>query len=156
MQTTITPRYVDQPKPGKKNWSVKDVAGVVFSVPPKFAPQFRIGEPVMVDYSVSHYNGKDFNMVEGATGTLAPAPMQASPAYHPPAPEYAQQSKPASVQHTNGHTAPGSGHDKDRAMFVTGCVGRAMGSGQYPPTEIKLIALAADDAWNELERRWNR
>lgn len=149
MQTTITPRYVDAPKPGKKNWSVKDESGVLFSVPQRFASQFRVGSPVTVDYSVSHHNGKDFNMVEGATGT--PQQTPAPPPYVPPAPP----PQPAPVQHTNGHAAANV-HDKDRAMFIMGAVGRAMGSGSFSVNDVKILALAADDAWNELERRWAR
>src|SRR5690242_11345228 len=132
MQTTITPKYVDQPKAGKKNWSVKEEAGVSFSVPPKFAPQFRVGLPVTADYSLSHYNGKDFNMVEGATITNPPTAYIPTPAPHQPSPpvpvpgsQY-QPPQPAPAHHANGASLPKAYGSTDAAtaerIFVCGVV----------------------------------
>lgn len=39
-------------------------------------------------------------------------------------------------------------------MFVTGTVTRSLGSGQFAASDIKLLALAANAAWDELEAVW--
>lgn len=47
----------------------------------------------------------------------------------------------------------GSVGANDRAIFITGVVGRAMGSGQYPISELSMLTLAAADAWDALQAR---
>lgn len=144
MQLTTTPKYLDEPKPGKKNWTMKDESGVYFSVSPDMAQGMKIGVPVTLDYRVNNFNGKTFNMVERVYG--AAVPTTHTTAVTPP-------TNPNPIQ--QGHNAPAhkNGDAKAREMFVMGCVGRAMGSGQFGVTDIKTLTLAAADAWDDLTRR---
>lgn len=41
----------------------------------------------------------------------------------------------------------------DRSIFVTGIVGRAMGSGEFGTSDIRELALAADEAFDAVEAR---
>ncbi len=49
--------------------------------------------------------------------------------------------------------ANGNGDTKSGEMFVMGVVGRAMGSGKFETQDIKLLALAAADAWHEVKAK---
>lgn len=40
----------------------------------------------------------------------------------------------------------------DEQIFITGIVGRAMGSGQFSVTDIKALTLAAYEAWQALQQ----
>lgn len=152
MQATIVPQYIDAPKPGKKNWSIKDTAGIYYSFAPDLAAGLQANVPITIDYRVNNFNGKQFNMVErvyGATG----APVQQHPA--PAATVYAPITAPAPaapVSHPQPHRN-GNGETKSREMFIMGVVGRAMGGGNFTITDVKLLTLAAADAWDELARR---
>ena len=60
-------------------------------------------------------------------GPGIPAPQQQAPAYRPPA------------------------ADKDgRAIYITGVVGRAMGSGKFTASEILVLTQAATEAYDRL------
>lgn len=155
MQTaTINPKYVNQPKPGAFSGSVKDGNGTYWSVPQNLLHLFQPGVMATVEYEAVEKNGKTFYNVKQIVGHAAP-PAAPAPAYTPPPPPPPQQPAP-STPYANGHAHPANGQNKDRAMFVMGCVGRAMGSGGFSVNDVKILALAADDAWSELERRWNR
>lgn len=150
MQVTITPQYIDAPKPGKKNWSIKDTAGAYYSFPPDLAVGLQAGQPVTIDYRTNNFNNKTFNMVERVYGASAPpAQTQAAPSTpsHPHAPLPTPAASATQPQpHRNGDA-------KAREMFIMGVVGRAMGGGNFQVTDIKLLTLAAADAWDELARR---
>lgn len=47
-------------------------------------------------------------------------------------------------------SAPTSNMDQSQHIFITGIVGRAMGSGNFALTDIKALTLAARDAYNAL------
>lgn len=44
-----------------------------------------------------------------------------------------------------------TGGDKEEMIFITGVVGRAMGSGQFKPADIVTLAVAAKEAWLALQ-----
>lgn len=52
-----------------------------------------------------------------------------------------------------GHFNEGKGRSNDWSIFVTGIVGRAMGSGKFGPTDIKALTLAALEAWVEVDAK---
>lgn len=47
---TITPTYVNQPKPGKKLGSIKDAAGNFYLCPPVLLAGFRVGVPTSFEF----------------------------------------------------------------------------------------------------------
>jgi len=141
MRATVTPTFVDPPKPGKTNLSVKGDDGTRFSVPPKFGPSFVVGLPVTVDYEEKFYQGKTFNMVEG----VMPVSMRAQF----PAP--VAKDLPVEMSHGPQTQVKPSTDHKDMLIFVTGVVGRAMGSGQFSTTDVKILTLAALEAYKEIK-----
>jgi hypothetical protein len=135
MQATIQVKYDNPPKPGKKMANVKDAAGVTyFYYPDKMG--FQAGETVTIDYDVQDWGGKPMNVVKAIVPNGYRGPQQAqtvaAPSYTPAPPN------------GNGHAT-----DKDKLIFVTGVVGRAMGSGQYSATDIGLLTKAAVVAFRE-------
>ena len=64
----------------------------------------------------------------------------------------AKEARDEAPARSNGH---GNGYapKDERMIFITGVVGRAMGSGQFASTDIKILTLGADDAWNALQAK---
>lgn len=152
MLATLTPKYIDAPKEGKKNWAVKDEAGNRWSVPPHVVQQMRTGVPVQVTYRENEWQGKTINMVEAV---VAGNPAVQSGNGQVLKPDGTFQSlattiPPNMALHPVGKPLPDA---KAREMFIMGVVGRAMGSGSFTATDINILTLAAADAWDELGRR---
>ena len=51
-----------------------------------------------------------------------------------------------------GGASNSAGHS-DRQIFITGIVGRSMGSGKFTATDIKMLTLAAAEAWDALQAK---
>lgn len=119
MQATILPKYVNDPKPGKKNYSIKDENGAYWSCPPAIAQQIKPGQAVMVEYEVNEYQGKSYSMIKGLAGSMAkPAPQTNSQA---PAPRSAGSKSIA----------------EEASMFAMGFLNRLYaGTGQFPGHDI--------------------
>ena len=105
----------------------------VFGKGPK--PNFASGTPVQFDAEKKGNSWAYSNLRVAASAVPPQAPSA-------PAPQPMPQGAATPVN-----------PDKERDMFVTGVVGRAMGSGQFPATEIKILLLAADEAWLELQAK---
>lgn len=139
--TTVTPQFVNQPKkPGGKYGSIKDGNGTYWSVPVGLLPHFKPNEPASVEWEM---NGEYYN-IKGIVGHAAPQPI-AAPSPQPITPK------------ANGHTPGSAGtpgiYFKERCMFIMAAM-KAL-SADRGPGDVKLFALAADEAWNELEARWH-
>jgi hypothetical protein len=147
MQATVTIAYLDPPtREGAKNWKLKDKAGVSYSTPALMAQSLQVGQTVVIDYKEKEYQGKKFNMVEyvGPANGPAPAPMPAA------APR---------LDHRDFHGTPvpapkpsNGPPSQDKHIFVTGTVGRAMGSGKFDPQDIRVLTEFACAAWDEFFR----
>lgn len=127
MQATVSIKTVYPPGEGKTNWAIVANDGVRYSVKPEFSQLLKEGASVGVTYEVKSYNGKDVRMASHISA------MGAAPA---------NQQVPT--------RSNGNGHTQSREMFIMGCVGRAMGSGQFNATDIKVLTLAAAEAWDAL------
>ena len=152
MQATITPKFMDAPREGGKYWSVKGQDDIQWKVHPDIAQHMARGIPVTVEYTVNDFNGKQYNMVKALAGTAQPAPQpapqpaQPAPVVQPqpapaPAPQPASTPRP-SAAHINAHFST-----QAEEIFVTGIVGRAMGSGKFGPEHISVLTKAAIQAW---------
>jgi len=153
MQMTI--QYCNDPRnPTGKYGNLKSTAGETIYVPVAMLPLFkgREGQAVDVPTKVATWGqGAEARQVtiatagpngggwqgaqrgpysqqpaqQSGTGLPTPQPQQSAPAYRPPA------------------------ADKDgRAIFITGCVGRAMGSGKFTASEILVLTKAAMEAYD--------
>lgn len=146
MQTTITPAYVNQPKPGNRSGSIKDQTGQYWGCPPDLLGLFQKGVPVTIEYSTNAKNGNVYYNIESVPGQM---PQHRPPAAQAPAapPPVAPQTHPGVVE------AARKNGDDNRTKFVSNVVGQAMGSGQFGITDIKGLTFAAAEAFDELGRR---
>jgi hypothetical protein len=146
MQMTLA--YVNDPRnPAGKYGNVKSTAGETVMVPIAMLPLFRgrEGQAVDVPTKIATWGqGTDAKQVTIATGgpgtsnvvgwqgtQRAPAPQQQAP--QQPAPAY----RPPAA-------------DKDaRQIYITGVVGRAMGSGKFTASEILVLTKEAGDAYDK-------
>ncbi len=135
MEIQFTPQYVDGAKPGKKYGTIKDTAGARFLIPFGVEGMFAKGQPVNIRYE--HESWCKDGIVRAVNGQQL---NSAAPA--PPLPATQQTVAQAPL-------TPPRASDTAEEIFVTGIVGRAMGSGQFSVTDIALLAKAATQAWRE-------
>lgn len=143
--TVISIKYVNPAKPGKKFGSLKSVEGDTYWVPAGMVSDFTAGTTVDIPTETQKWGANMVNVVSGAAsgapqqeqsgwGRAAP-PKFAAP---PPRPQAAAPA-PAAVPTPIGA--------KDALIFVTGVVGRAMGSGQFKSGDISDLTHEALKAW---------
>jgi hypothetical protein len=165
--TSIQVQYVNPPtNPSYKSGSVKDTQGVRYTVPVAHLPLFQPGQQYDITVEPGEYNGRPFNKVTAVNGQpLGAAPQQPGlqpvgqyvpppppqPAGAPqapmPAPTPQQAPRPAQPPSQALHKA-----DQAREIFITGVVGRAMGSGNFDAGAIGALTTAAAQAWHELQQ----
>ena len=131
-QASVTPKYVNPPKPGKTLGSIKDQGDVLWLCEPGLLGSFSPGKPITVEYETMKFRDgterpKITGVVHGTTNGSAPA-----------------QEAPRG----NGHQ-PNQG----REIFITGVVGRAMGSGKFGADDIYPLAVAALTAWERVSNQ---
>lgn len=73
----ITIRYVNQPKPGKQNGSVKTPEGVMYGVPPGMLNQFQPGGTYSVDYTSRTFNNQQYMTISNVR-MVSPPPQQSN------------------------------------------------------------------------------
>lgn len=107
---TINVQYVNQPKPGKKQGSVKTVDGQFYGVDPTQLGQFAPGGTYNIEYDTHTFQGKEYKTFRRMDGVL---PLQ---------PPVQHSGRPAQTQSVE--------------MFTMGIIGRALqGSGTIPDRE---------------------
>lgn len=130
MQITANILYVNPPKPGgnPKYGSIKLDHQVVqrVSVPAARLHEFERGKAYTID--VKQTEAGFYNFVE-IISAMKPQAQQTG--ISPRAQSYAR----------------GSTGTSDRMIFITGVVGRGMGSGKFTADQIKLLAMYASDAY---------
>ena len=131
--TTITAQYVNDPKPGYKNASIKDMEGVYY-----YFDQSKITPP---------QKGSTFEVTWEA-GTKNPNMRFISRIGG----SGAQPAKRSHVEAAKNFvaSATASNRTNDRFIFITGIVGRAMGSGKFDVADISTLAREADRAFAAL------
>jgi hypothetical protein len=139
MQVTV--QYVNPPKDGRKNGSLRLTNGSFISVSPELLPLFEGCENSTIDIETREWTppgGKPMTFANsGPNGTRAAAPRAA--AQSRPAPPPLQTAAPRNV-------------DTDKHIFVTGIVGRAMGSGKFAASEVRVLTQAALEAFEMLSK----
>ncbi len=140
-QAQVTPQYVNPAKPGKQYGNIKEASGAKWIIPAGWDRMFVPNVTAHVDYETKTWGAETVNIVRGVDGSLQPAPPQPGPPSPPPATQPLPSTPPQ----------PGVSRDDKVAeeIFVTGIVGRAMGSGQFSVTDIAVLAKAATQAWHE-------
>ena len=69
---TIVPKYINQPKPGKKEGSIRLADDSFYGVPPALIPQFQMGGTYEVEYTERDWQGKTFRSIKSVKQVGAP------------------------------------------------------------------------------------
>lgn len=145
MQTAqIIPANIYPPKPGKTNYNVKDSTGTYYSTPPEVAASMVVGQPVIIHYESKpgQRDGRMVHFVKDAQ-IVGQAPVgQVIPAQTMP-----QQSVTIPPNPVPQLPIPQPQDLQSENIFITGVVGRAMGSGSFTIMDIPLLTKAARAAW---------
>lgn len=139
--TVIVAKYVNHAKPDKKFGSIIDPNGAKFMLPVGMQDAFVAGQTYDVPTSNKKWGQDAVVVIEGRPG--------AAGSTHPATPAPTPQTSPAG--HNSGRMT--NYDDKDALIFITGVVGRSMGSGSFGATDIKLLTLAAIEAWDAVRSR---
>ena len=132
MLKTITAAYINQPKPGKKWGNIKSDSGEVYFAAWEKIRNVGSGNNVEGDYQdKSFLDGKAYKYLDSVRilGSISNSVVQA-----------------------NGNPAPyaGGGSVQSMHIFVTGVVGRAMGSGKFAASDMVELTKNAMTAWSVL------
>jgi hypothetical protein len=81
-QATITPAFINAPKPGARSGSIKDETGEYWGIRPEDIGLFQRGVPAEIEYTEREYQGKIYKNIQrlknphsqGAHPGPAPAP----------------------------------------------------------------------------------
>lgn len=125
---TVVARQVYMPKPGKKYGAIVTPENERFN---GLADQLRgvqKGATVALDYHDDIWGDSPVRVIQSIKTMAAPAP---------------------------GPSSGGGSHADQRMIFITGVVGRAMGSGQFSSDDVKILTLAADAAYTALQAQGN-
>jgi hypothetical protein len=137
--TIITLKYVNQPKTSTgKMGSVVDMAGTRYMVPTENLGWYIVG--ASYDVAVSQETWK---AGEAPVMVIRGLPTSAGTGTSPPAPSAPLQRTPS--VHVNGAKV---GEAAARQIFVTGIVGRAMGSGKFTPADVDALTSSAIAAYD--------
>jgi hypothetical protein len=145
--TTITVAYVNEPKPGQKSASIKDVDGVYYWIKPAEQRNYQPGASYEVGFATTQSNGYTNRLIKSAAPVQPrqPAPQRAQPMQ---AREPVQRSEPIPAaqpahganHNGNGYYRPTSPRDA-RRMFICSQMNAIITSRQ-----VQLSADAIADA----------
>lgn len=123
VEKTVTVSFVNPPTEERKPGSIRLDDKSYISVWEKDIPQFQ---PKGTYNILCKPFGKSLTFVRMANNAAATAPAQRMPVSNAQAPIVSNQAE---------------------EIFITGIVGRAMGSGQFDIEDISALTLAAANAW---------
>ena len=151
-----TVRFVNFPKPGGKYGSLKLSDNSNLMCPPDLLPHFRAGMYCDIPTKAQTWGqGTDQErQVQVVAGPPQPAQngsysAPAQQGYNRPVP---RETPPYGARSPGERPSYGYGRPPadERMIFVTGVVGRAMGSGKFTASEIPVLAMAAAAAFAQL------
>jgi hypothetical protein len=152
-------KYLNPPREGGKYGSLKSTNGITIMVPPDLLQLFALGTTVEISTKQQTWGAgtQDERLVTIATS----GPLQGntgSVQNMGPSLGYQAANQGAANQRPNtgfqprvvqgGGTPPQA--DQARHIFITGVVGRAMGSGKFTASEIPVLTQAAGEAYDRL------
>ena len=153
----ITVRYVNFPRPGSsgKYGTLKLTDGSTLMCPVDLLEYFRANQQYDVPTKDQTWSNGPVTIVAGPPG----GQNQAAGGYYgnggyPRAVSRETATRPNTgfqprvVQ--GGLGQPAKSHDQERMIFITGVVGRAMGSGKFAPSEIPVLLQAAAESFDRL------
>lgn len=133
--TTLNIQYVNEAKPDKKYGTIKTRDGESYALPAGMVGVFQPNTTVEVPTQDQKWGDKVVHVIMGRPANGNAPPAAATPAAPTPPPAATGAAR---------MTDP-----KDMLIFVTGVVGRAMGSGSFGVTDIDLLTKAAKSAYKD-------
>ena len=124
--TTIHVKYINPPAEGRKRGPVKPDDGSYYGVLPDMLGRFSPGRLYEIEYGEHVYQGKTYRTITGVRESRAAE----------------EKTKPA--------------RSEAEIIFITGVVGRAMGSGKFAFDQVTMLALEAKKAWDVLQDQRQR
>ena len=147
--TVINIKYVNPAKDEKKYGSIVGTDQTRYMVPAGMVHQFQTGSTVDVPTKTEKWGESIVTIVAGhANGSPSPPPPAPRPA---PAPSLGSGLAPV-----NAVPPIGTAMDKDALIFVTGLVGRSMGSGKFASGDMSDLTHEALKAWFMLKDQLRR
>lgn len=138
----ISIKYVNAAKPDKKYGSLVDVSGAKYMCPASLVGQFKSGTTVEVPTQSAKWGTDVVEVIMGGPQATAAPSTSAWSKPQPPA-----VSPPPSPPAAFSAPATGAMDRKDALIFVTGTVGRAMGSGQFKAGDLMALTNESLKAW---------
>jgi hypothetical protein len=159
MQVNV--KYVNFPKPGGKYGSIKLADGQMIMVPPDLLGQFRAGMVCEISTKQQTWGTgtPEARLVTIATSGPMQPQNQAAQNYGGQAGYQGAGAQQGAYRSNTGfqpRVVQGGGApqprtlEQDRMIFVTGVVGRAMGSGKFTTSEIGVLTVEANAAFERL------
>lgn len=128
-------KYVNAPKrEGGKFGNIKMETGETFFVTAGNLNRFKVGMEIEPPSKAEKWGDNVVQVIPAHYDPAANTNTASPPAPGPAAPP-----------------RPSGSVDKDAMIFVTGIVGRAMGSGKFDTQDIPLLSKAAVAAWNDIK-----
>ena len=150
--------FVNRPKQAGWSGSIKTASGEYYNVKEDMLHNFTVGAMCNFQYEESKKLNKDGKPYRNFLRfvdlkPLAPTPGEPIGGGRAAPQPQTSPSRPRHAQTGNG--AVGRSYDQQsRLIFITGVVGRAMGSGQFKgPDAIISLTMGAVEAWDWLELR---
>lgn len=143
-QMTFHVKYVNEAKNDSQYGSIADGNRTYVSVPVDLLGNFKPGVAYNINYTERTVNGRTFkNFYSFADGPTQTASITAAPSGPAPKSEFRLPVINQSKEQER----------KDMLIFVTGVVGRAMGSGSFMADDIKNLTMEAKAAYKDLVER---
>jgi len=161
MRMTVDVQYVNFPKPNGKYGSLRLRNGAYIQVPPGLLDRFRGGMVCEIDAEQETWGRGTPTERQVTVARSGPVGGQNSPSqghvggspYQRPVSRetpYAARTGFQRPSYSQGGPV-GAGSSKDeRMIFITGVVGRAMGSGKFSAAEVPVLAQAAAAAFAQV------
>lgn len=149
--------FVNPPSGGKPFGSIKTQELGYVSVKPEILNMFQVNRTYVIQYDVTPKGYKNFvrfgpmEYAPNGNGSSVQGYTPPAPPYQPPPPTTYGQQAPTPRQTAPAYQQQSEKDDPSRMIFVTGVVGRAMGSGQFGVGDIASLATTANETYNALK-----
>lgn len=138
-QTTITPKYVNPPKPGKKMGNVKLDDGTVFFCYPGELDKMQAGVSSVVHFERTKFGDNPVNVIKEVEGGNAVPPSQGAAVGSP-----SLTSPPNTQQNPN----------RDLHIFICGVVNNAVQAGAIDPGNSESIMQVMAASYDAFTKFW--
>src|SRR5215468_3355839 len=146
----VTVQYANPPRPGGKYGNLKLVNGQTIYVPPDLVQYFQSGGTYDIATKEETWGQGSPDAKTVTVCRMPPRDPSGVQAGNMQAHTGQRRTTGFQPQIIQGSRSPPRTGDEARQIFVTGVVGRAMGSGKFAASEIPVLTQAAMEAFDRL------